>query len=97
VTHAQEGALGVAALSGDADGAEIGVMLLPHAQGRGHAVECIQRLVLHAFEELGLPRVFTRHADAHTRALGLMRKLGFAPVPPTGSGEPACRWERKRP
>ena len=72
-------------------GAEVGALVVADRQGRGYAAEAIAALARHAFADLGLRRLHTRHAPTNAAAAGLMRKLGFAPLAPGDDGR--VRWE----
>jgi RimJ/RimL family protein N-acetyltransferase len=71
-------------------GAEVGALVIAGRQGRGYAAEAIAALAHHAFADLGIPRLHTRHAPANAAAAGLMRKLGFAALAPEGG---QVRWQ----
>lgn len=75
-----------------ADAAEVGAIIAPPQQARGYAAEAIAALASHAFDDLGLRRVVTRHSAANALALGLMRKLGFERLA-DGDGLQPCRWQ----
>lgn len=81
-------------MDGDA-GAEVGVVLAPEHQGRGHASEAISLLASHAFLAMGLRRLHTRHADGHGLARGLMLRLGFRETD-TGPPPHPIRWHLER-
>ncbi len=78
-----------------ADSAEIGALIVPAAQGRGYAAEAIAALAAHAFGDLGLCRLVTRHSRVNYAADGLMRKLGFRRTA-DGDGAQPCRWQLER-
>src|SRR5688500_16599960 len=72
--------IGLMALVFDRDdrtSAEVGVLLVPDAQGQGNATEAIAVLADRIFVETKLTRLWTRHAPGHAAAVGLMRRLGF--------------------
>lgn len=99
--HAQtaDAPLGMMALVPDRDdpaSAEVGVLLLPDAQGRGHATEAIAALADSVFAVPGLQRVWTRHASGHAAAVGLMRRLGFVAEPDTSVAGAQSRWQLLR-
>lgn len=77
------------------DSAEIGALILPAAQGRGYAAEAIATLAAHAFDDLGIARLITRHSHDNRAADGLMRKLGFHRTADRDGAQP-CRWELER-
>jgi len=91
-TGADVGLLGL--LAGD-DGAEVGALVTTDHQGRGYAAEAIAALARHAFADLGVRRLHTRHAPANAAAAGLMRKCGFAQLPLDANGQ--VRWELRAP
>lgn len=72
---------GLAALMGNRERAEFGMMVLPDWQSRGLAQEVVPRLVDLAFEEYGVAETFTRHLVANRAGAAVMRKLGFKPAP----------------
>jgi ribosomal-protein-alanine N-acetyltransferase len=74
------------------EGGEVGALIPPPNQARGYATEAIAALADHAFGTLGLQRLHTRHAAGHGLAAGLMRGLGFRPVP-DADGPHRVRWE----
>lgn len=72
--------IGLIALVFDRDdraSAEVGVLLLPNAQRQGYATEAITVLVDKVFAELGISRLWTRHAPGHVAMTRLMCSLGF--------------------
>ena len=71
----------------DPGNAELGVMLLPAAQGRGVARELNDAVVARAFAPggWGLHRVWARHAAGHGAAAGALAASGFRPGPPEGA------------
>jgi len=72
--------------------AQIGAMVLEPWQSGGYAAEAIAALVEHAFQDLGLNSLHTRHSADNGAAAGLMRKLGFVQVA-TLSNDMSCRWQ----
>jgi RimJ/RimL family protein N-acetyltransferase len=87
-TGADVGLLGL--LAGD-EGAEVGALVIAARQGRGYAAEAIAALARHAFADLDVRRLHTRHAPANAAAAGLMHKCGFAPLAADAEGQ--VRWE----
>lgn len=79
----------------DAGGAEVGVVLPPARQGRGHATEAIALVAQHAFQTLALESLYTRHAEGHGPARGLMLRLGFEPAA-IGTPPHPVRWTLTR-
>jgi RimJ/RimL family protein N-acetyltransferase len=77
----------------DPASAEVGVLLLPDAQGQGHATEAIAALADSVFAVPGLQKLWTRHASGHAAAVGLMRRLGFVAGPEAGA---QSRWHLLR-
>ena len=75
-----------------ADAAEVGAIIPPPQQNHGYAAEAISALAAHAFAELGIRRLVTRHSAANLLAFGLMRKLGFERLT-DGDGPQPCRWQ----
>ncbi|HEU4813342.1 MAG TPA: GNAT family N-acetyltransferase [Xanthomonadaceae bacterium] len=71
----------------DPGNAELGVMLLPAAQGRGFARELNDAVAARAFAPggWGLHRVWARHAAGHDAAAGALGASGFQPGPPEGT------------
>lgn len=66
-------------------GADVGSMVLDGWQRRGYTVEALERLAMHAFDELRLPVLVGRHAGANPGSIGVLRTLGFARVPAVAS------------
>lgn len=92
-------ALGLMAWLPDPDdpgSAEVGVLLAARAQGRGHATEAIAALADVVFAATAQRRLWTRHAPDNGLAAGLMRKLGFEPVPEAVDGPAPLRWQLER-
>jgi RimJ/RimL family protein N-acetyltransferase len=84
---------GLLALLPDRDddaSAEVGILLLPEAQGQGYATEAIAALADHALSGLVLQRLWTRHARDNQAMIGLMQALGFHPDAGASDGE--LRW-----
>lgn len=65
--------------------AELGVLLLRSARNAGIASAAIRLLVGHAFTAFALRRLHTSHHADHGAAAGLMRRVGFQPLPDAGS------------
>lgn len=84
VTERSSGAaVGLVALLGDPEdpgNVELGVMLLPTAQGQGYARELCDAVLDRAFGAggWGLRRVWARHAMGHKAAAEALRASGFA-------------------
>ena len=96
---ATDAPLGLMALVPDRDdpaSAEVGVLLLPDAQGQGRATEAIAALADSVFAMPGLQRLWTRHASGHSAAVGLMRRLGFVAGPDASDAGAQSRWQLLR-
>lgn len=92
-------ALGLMAWLPDPDdpgSAEVGVLLAVDAQGRGHATEAIAALADAVFAAPAQRGLWTRHAPGNGLAAGLMRKLGFEPVPEAADAPAFVRWRLER-
>lgn len=92
-------ALGLLACLPDRDdtgSAEVGVLLAGTAACRGYATESIEALAEAVFARPAQHRLWTRHAPGNGPALGLMRKLGFAPMGNSGSGSTPLHWQLRR-
>ncbi|WP_027080255.1 GNAT family N-acetyltransferase [Luteimonas mephitis] len=84
---------------GDPGSAEVGVMLAGGAGCRGYASESIAALADAVFARPGERRLWARHARGNGPALGLMRRLGFVPLPDANAAAtiPASqRWQLDR-
>jgi RimJ/RimL family protein N-acetyltransferase len=93
------GALGLMAWvpdQDDAGSAEVGVVLAATATCRGLAAGAIAALADAVFARHGQTRLWTRHARGNGQAIGLMRKLGFAPLAEAGSAAGLLRWQLER-
>lgn len=87
---------GLLGLFFDGDSAEIGVMLWPQWQGRGHAAEVILAMAGRAFAMDDVGSLWTRHASDNARATGLMYKLGFRPDSVLADQPAQMRWRLHR-
>jgi [ribosomal protein S5]-alanine N-acetyltransferase len=93
-------AIGLLGLIGIADRPEIGVMLLPHAHGRGIGTEAMRGLADYAFDAFALQWIRARQSVVdNPTVIRMMTRLGYTSLPPTpqhpGGGEwelPRCRW-----
>src|SRR3546814_19157975 len=81
---------------GDPGSAEVGVLLAVGAQGRGHATEAIAALADVVFSAPVQRRLWTRHARGNGLAAGLLRKLGFEPMPDEVDDPDPVRWHFAR-
>ena len=62
------------------DGIEIGWHLRRDAWGKGYATEAARAVLAHAFETVGLERVYAIVATHNERSLRIIEKLGLTPV-----------------
>lgn len=92
VSAARLGLLAMLRDGKDPGNAEIGLMLLPGAQGRWFAREIIRAVVAHAFRSggWGLRRVWARHAAGNAAAANVLHACGFAPGPRVGGNASAA-------
>lgn len=95
VADADIGLLGLTGRSESGE-AEVGALILPPWQARGHAAEAITLLAQHAFGATSLLRLHTRHAGDNPGAAGLMRKLGFTRIAADATAALGHRWELLR-
>lgn len=56
---------------------ELGYMIVPDAEGQGYATEAGSLALDHAFDELGLHRVYARVAEHNEGSMRVLEKLGF--------------------
>jgi len=80
----------------DAGSAEVGVVLAGPAVCRGYASESIAALADAVFARPGQRWLWTCHARDNGPAVGLMRKLGFAPLAEAGSAPGQVHWQLER-
>lgn len=59
------------------DHGDLGYWLLPEERGQGYTTEGVALLVDHAFEMLGLHRVYARTIDDNDASRAVLRRLGF--------------------
>lgn len=57
--------------------AELGYWMAPEEQGNGYATEATRLCLTHAFEELGLHKVWARTVGDNTASNRVLEKLGF--------------------
>lgn len=57
--------------------AELGYWMAPDEQGGGYATEAAELCLVHAFEELGLHKVWARTVDDNQASIRVLEKLGF--------------------
>ncbi|MFY2763198.1 GNAT family N-acetyltransferase [Arenimonas sp. MALMAid1274] len=80
VEPGEEAGVGLIGIVRDtAGGCDLGIVMLSACQGRSYAAHAIAAVADHAFQDLGLALIRTRHTTANRRTEGLMHKLGFLP------------------
>jgi len=57
--------------------AELGYWITPDEQGNGYATEAAELCLTHAFDELGLHKVWARTAEDNEGSKRVLEKLGF--------------------
>ena len=72
--------------------AELGVLLWPRARARGAATAAISAVRPWAFDVAGLAALTCHHAEGHTPASALMRRVGFRPCAPEPDSPLPCGW-----
>jgi RimJ/RimL family protein N-acetyltransferase len=77
---------------GQAGTAETGILLLPIMAGQGYAREALAALVAHAFSDLGVRCIRTRHHHDNHAVVGLMQALGFRPGAATATERRWSLW-----
>ena len=80
----------------DAGSAEVGAVLAGAATCRGHATEAIAALAGAVFSRPAQRRLWARHGRENGPAVGLMHKLGFAPLAEAGSAPGLLCWQLER-
>ncbi len=68
------------------DAPEIGFIVHPDHQGRGHATRMARCLIELAREHLEAPRVFARVARDHAASIRVLEKAGMKSLRPCGAG-----------
>jgi RimJ/RimL family protein N-acetyltransferase len=83
----------------DERGAELGIMLMPAAGGRGHAREALRALIVDAFFRLPIDAVWVQYRRANADASKLCDSLGFdrAVLPCAGTSVRRCVRIPRRP
>lgn len=56
---------------------EISYQLVPQWWGQGYGTEAVQRIIKHAFEDLGLTRLLAETQTANTASCRLLEKVGM--------------------
>lgn len=85
---------GLLGLFADGPAAEIGLMLLPSAQGRGLAGAALHAMVERVFAKAWVRSLWARHAPGNGAMAAVLRSLGFHVECET---EAECRWRLVRP
>jgi len=89
--------VGMVALVGEADGPEIGVMVLVERHGLGYGYESMAALVDRAFATGRLTLITARQSVVdNPSVVRMMLALGFAPVPPTPERPAGGDWVMRR-
>ena len=57
--------------------AELGYWITPDEQGNGYATEAAELCLTHAFDELGLHKVWARTVEDNAASKRVLEKLGF--------------------
>jgi ribosomal-protein-alanine N-acetyltransferase len=89
--------IGLVALFRDGSSAEMGIMLLGPAHGRGFATEAMSAVRDHAFELDGIELLWIRQRPSNAAVTTMMQKLGFLPFPHVDPASGFRRWELDRP
>jgi len=90
------GLVGLFVDKSDAGIAEIGVMLLATGQGVGFGAEAMAGVIGRAFATMCLRLLWIRQHIDNTAVPGMMRKLGFEPMPSSRVGPDECYWQQDR-
>jgi RimJ/RimL family protein N-acetyltransferase len=61
----------------ESSNAELGYWITPDEQGNGYATEAAHLCLTHAFDELGLHKVWARTAEDNEASKRIIEKLGF--------------------
>jgi ribosomal-protein-alanine N-acetyltransferase len=88
--------IGLVALFRDGGSAEMGIMLLAAAHGRGFATEAMAAVRDHAFEQEGIELLWIRQHPSNAAVTTMMQKLGFLPLPEIDPASGFRRWELDR-
>lgn len=88
--------VGLVALFAKGDVAEIGVMLIAGAHGRGLATEAMASLVDRAFADESIRLLWIRQQASNVPVVGMMQRLGFARLPISDSDAIEVRWDLSR-
>lgn len=97
IVECESGAeIGLVALFPDGSNAEMGVMLLGPAHGRGLATEAMAAVRDHAFDQEGVNLLWIRQRPSNHAVTTMMQKLGFLPLPGVDAATGFRRWELDR-
>lgn len=88
--------VGLLGLFADGDAAEIGMMLVTPAHGRGYAGEALAAMVSQAFASTMFGLLWTRQAWDNGAMRSVMRKLGFVRADPIDPPQAQLRWHMSR-
>jgi ribosomal-protein-alanine N-acetyltransferase len=88
--------IGLVALFATGDVAEIGVMLVAIAHGRGLATEAMAAIVDRAFAEWSIRLLWIRQQVSNAPVAGMMQQLGFARLPMKDPEAAEVRWHLGR-
>jgi ribosomal-protein-alanine N-acetyltransferase len=88
--------IGLVALFRDGSSAEMGIMLLAPAHGRGFATEAMSAVRDHAFGLEGIELLWIRQRPSNAVVTTMMQKLGFLPLPQVDPAGGFRRWELDR-
>lgn len=79
-------------------GWQVGYVVLQEFWSQGYAFEALQATVRHAFEEIGLPKVFALTDPDNTASRNLLTKSGFVlQETTTRDGKPVCLFVKGHP
>jgi ribosomal-protein-alanine N-acetyltransferase len=88
--------IGLVALFAKDDVAEIGVMLIAGAHGRGLATEAMAAIVDLAFAEGSIRLLWIRQQVSNVPVVAMMQRLGFARLPLSDPDATEVRWDLSR-
>ncbi len=88
--------IGLVALFATDDVAEIGVMLVADAHGRGMATEAMAAIVDRAFADGSIRLLWIRQQVSNVPVVGMMQRLGFARLPMSDPEAAVVRWDLGR-
>lgn len=88
--------IGLVALFATDDVAEIGVMLVADAHGRGMATEAMAAIVDRAFADGSIRLLWIRQQVSNVPVVAMMQRLGFARMPLSDSEAAEVRWDLGR-